>query len=357
LERDEKQIFPHEAIEKLGKLGFMGMMIPEQYGGSGMDTISYVLALEEISKIDASVGAIMSVNNSLVCHLIFNWGTEEQKQHWLISLASGEKLGAFSLSEPQSGSDAANMHSFARQMGNHYILNGIKNWVTNGESSDVVIVFAMTRKGIGYRGISAFLVEKGTPGFKVGKKENKLGIRSSDTTELVFEDCKIPLKNRIGEEGMGFKIAMRTLDGGRIGIAAQALGIAHAALERSAKYALERKQFGRRISEFQAIRFKLAKIATELDAARLLTLRAAYIKDTDKEYTMEAAMAKWKASQVAMEASTQCVQIFGGYGYMQEYGVERLMRDAKITQIYEGTSEIQQMVIGREILRKYEGSL
>ena len=350
IDRDEKAEFPAEQIKMLGELGFMGMMIPEKWGGAEMDTISYCIALEEINAVDASAGVIMSVNNSLVCQLLYKYANDDQKEKYLKKLASGEWLGAFSLSEPQSGSDASNMLAFAKKEGNDYVINGTKNWVSNGINCDVVILFAMTEKGVGHKGISTFIVEKNTPGFSHGKKENKLGIRGSDTCELYFEECKVSAENMIGEEGKGFKIALGTLDGGRIGIATQALGIARAALDRSIEYANERKQFGKTISSFGAIQDKIATMATNVDASRLLIHRAAKRKDEEKPYSKEAAMAKVFASQTAMQNATDCVQIFGAYGYMQEYGVERLMRDAKITQIYEGTSEIQQLVIARSLL-------
>ncbi len=350
IDRDEKAEFPAEQIKMLGELGFMGMMIPEKWGGAEMDTISYCIAMEEINAVDASTGVITSVNNSLVCQLLYKYANDDQKEKYLKKLASGEWLGAFSLSEPQSGSDASNMLTFAKKEGNDYIINGTKNWVSNGINCDAVIVFVMTEKGVRYKGISTFLIEKGTPGFSHGKKENKLGIRGSDTCELYFEDCKVSVDNLISEEGRGFEIAMGTLDGGRIGIATQALGIARAALDRSIEYAKERKQFGKTISSFGAIQDKIATMATNVDASRLLIHRAAKLKDEGKPYGKEAAMAKVFASQTAMQNATDCVQIFGAYGYMQEYGVERLMRDAKITQIYEGTSEIQQLVIARYLL-------
>jgi len=352
IERDEKAEFPTDAVKKLSELGFMGMMVPEEWGGAGMDTIAYTLAMEEISKIDASVGVIMSVNNSLVCQMLLNFGNEYQKEKYLKPLAQGAWLGAFSLSEPQSGSDAGNMLTYARREGDNYIINGVKNWVTNGISSDLVLLVCITEKGLGTNGISILIVEKGTPGFKMGKKENKLGIRGSDTCELYFEECKVPAANLIGEEGNGFKIALTILDGGRIGIASQALGIAKGALDKSVEYALQRKQFGKSLSEFGAIKSKLAQMAIHVEAARLLIHKAAKLKDDHKSFTSEAAMAKNFASGTAMEAATQCVQIYGGYGYMKEYGVERLMRDAKITQIYEGTSEIQELVISRNLLNK-----
>ena len=352
IERDEKAQFPTEQIQQLGNLGFMGMMVPEKWGGAGLDTVSYTIAMEEIARVDASAAVVMSVNNSLVCQLLLDWANDVQRDQVLTKLASGEWLGAFSLSEPQSGSDASNMRAFAQRDGSEYILNGNKNWVTNGINSDVVILFALTEKGIGHRGISAFIVEKGRPGFTTGKKEDKLGIRASDTCELFFENCRIPVTNRIGEEGQGFYIALKTLDGGRIGIAAQALGIAQAALDRSREYAKERKQFGRPISTFGAIQDKIATMATQIAASRLLIYQAAVKKDAHEPFTKEAAMAKSFASQTALAAARECVQIFGGYGYMREFGVERLMRDAKITQIYEGTTEIQQLVIARSVLEE-----
>ncbi len=351
IERDDKAIFPAEQIKMMGELGFMGMMVPEAWGGSGLDTLTYVIAMEEIAAVELATSTVMSVNNSLVCQLFVDYGTDEQKEKYLKPLASGAKLGAYSLSEPQSGSDASNMRTFATRDGDHYIINGTKNWVTNGINSDIVAMFCLTEKGAGYKGITGFVVEKGTPGLSTGKKEDKLGIRASDTCELYFEDCKIPVENRIGDEGQGFKIAMKALGGGRIGIAAQALGLSRAALEASVSYAKERKQFGKTIGEFGAIQNKLANMATEVDAARMLVWRAAKLKDEGQNYIRESSMAKLYASSTAMKAATDCVQIHGGYGYMQEYGVERLMRDAKITQIYEGTSEIQQLVIGRDLLK------
>ena len=351
IERDDKAEFPAEQIKMMGELGFMGMMVPEEWGGAGFDTVTYVIAMEEIAAVELATSTVMSVNNSLVCQLFIDYGTAEQKEKYLKPLATGEKLGAYSLSEPQSGSDASNMRTFAKKEGNHYIINGTKNWVTNGINSDIVILFCLTEKGAGYKGISAFVVEKGTPGLSTGKKEDKLGIRASDTCELYFENCRIPAENIIGEEGQGFKVAMKALGGGRIGIAAQALGLARAALDASVSYAKERKQFGKTIGEFGAIQNKLADMATEVDAARMLIWRAAKLKDEGKIYTRESSMAKLYASSTAMRAATECVQIHGGYGYMQEYGVERLMRDAKITQIYEGTSEIQQLVIARDLLK------
>jgi len=351
MDRDENAEFPYEQIKLMGELGFMGMMVPEEYSGAGMDTLTYVIALEEIAAVEAAASTIMSVNNSLVCQLLADWGTNVQKDQYLKTLASGIKLGAYSLSEPQSGSDASNLRTHARRKNGHYLINGTKNWVTNGINSDVVVMFCLTDKDLGSKGISAFIVDKGMAGFSTGKKEDKLGIRASDTCELYFEDCEVPVENRIGEEGAGFKIAMNSLGGGRIGIAAQGLGIARAALEAAVAYAGARKQFGKTIGSFGAIQNKLANTATEIDAARLLIWRAAKLKDRGKPYVKESSMAKLYASTVAMKAATDCVQIYGGYGYMREYGVERLMRDAKITQIYEGTSEIQQLVIGRELMK------
>ena len=351
IERDEAQRFAKEEIRQLGELGFMGMMVDPKYGGSGMDTMSYVIAMEEISKIDASVSVAMSVNNSLVCWGIEEYGTEEQKQKYLVPLASGQKLGAFALSEPEAGSDATSQRTRAVLDGDHYILNGTKNWITNGGNAEYYIVIAQTHPELGHKGISAFIVERGMKGFEVGPKENKLGIRSSDTHTLNFTDVRVPVQNRIGEEGFGFKFAMKILEGGRIGIAAQALGIAAGALEFSLAYAKERKAFGKPIAEHQAIAFKLAEMATEIDAARLLVHRAAQDKDHHRSITVSGAMAKEYASRVAMWTTIEAVQIHGGYGYVKEYHVERLMRDAKITQIYEGTSEIQKIVISRGLLK------
>ena len=350
IERDENAEFPSEQVKMMGELGFMGVMVPERWNGAGMDTISYTLIIEELSRVDASAGVIVSVNNSLVCQIFVNYGNDWQKETYLTNLASGEQLGAFSLSEPQSGSDASNMHTIAEKSGQYYVLNGTKNWVTSGINSDVVIVMALTDKSAGYNGISAFIVPKDLDGFSVGKKEDKLGIRGSDTCELYFDNCHVPIENLIDKEGQGFRIALATLDGGRIGIAAQALGIAQAALDKSVQYAKERKQFGKTIGSFGALQEKIALMGTNVEASRLLIQKAAVLKDAHKPYTKAAAMAKSFASQTAMDAAIDCVQIFGGYGYMQEYGVERLMRDAKITQIYEGTTEIQQMVIAREIM-------
>jgi len=349
-ERDEKEEFPYAAVKKLGELGFMGMMVPEQYGGAGLDTISYLLAVEEISRVDASCGVIMSVNNSLVCFGINEWGTEEQKQRFLVPLAAGKKLGAFALSEPEAGSDASNQRTTAVLDGDCYVLNGTKNFITNGANADVILVMATTDKTKGPKGISTFVVEKGTPGFSVAKKEKKLGIRSSDTVSVAFQDCKIPRGNRIGEEGFGFKFAMKTLDGGRIGIAAQALGIAQACLEASIRYAKQRRAFGQYIAEFQAIQFKIADMATKIDAAQMLSLKAAALKDAGKSITSAAAMAKLFSSKIAVEAALEAIQIHGGYGYIKEYPVERYLRDAKITEIYEGTSEVQRIVISRSLL-------
>jgi len=351
VDRDKNKIWPSEQVSKMADLGFMGMMVDEKWGGSGLDTISYVVAMEEISKVDASAGVIMSVNNSLVCYLLNKYGSDFIKKNYLTKLASGNKLGAFSLSEPQSGSDASNMNTFAKLKDDSYILNGTKNWVTNGISSDYVIVFAITEKDVGHKGISCFIVDKSYEGFSAGKPEDKLGIRSSDTCELYFDNVKVPKENLIGKEGDGFKIALSTLDGGRIGIASQALGIAQASLEASIKYSKERVQFSKPISSNQGIQFKLADMAMEIEASRLLIYKAAAAKDKGENYGHLASMAKVYASEVAMKSSTQCVQIHGGYGYIRETGVERLMRDAKITQIYEGTSEIQRVVIARELLK------
>ena len=350
IERDNLQKFPAEEIKELGKLGFLGMMVDPKYGGGGMDTVSYVLAMEEISKVDASVSVVMSVNNSLVCWGIENFGTEEQKQKYLIPLAKGEIIGAFCLSEPEAGSDATSQRTTAIDMGDHYLLNGTKNWITNGNSASVYLVVAQTHVEKKHKGINCLIVEKGMPGFQIGKKEDKLGIRGSDTHSLMFTDVKVPKANRIGEEGFGFKFAMKTLGGGRIGIASQALGIASGAYELALAYSKERKTFGKPISNHQAIQFKLADMATEIDAARLLCLKAAWMKDLHLDYTLAGSMAKLFASRVAMEVTVEAVQIHGGYGYVKEYHVERLMRDAKITQIYEGTTEIQKMVISRSVM-------
>jgi alkylation response protein AidB-like acyl-CoA dehydrogenase len=351
IERDEHQTFPAEQIKKLGELGFMGMMVDPKYGGAGMDTISYVLAMEELSKVDASASVVVSVNNSLVCWGLEKYGTEEQKQKYLVPLAKGEIIGAFCLSEPEAGSDATSQQTTAVDMGDHYLLNGTKNWITNGNSASVYLVIAQTDPEKGHRGINALIVEKEMPGFEVGLKENKLGIRGSDTHSLLFTDVKVPKENRIGEDGFGFKFAMSTLSGGRIGIASQALGIASGAYELSLEYSKQRKAFGKAINEHQAIAFKLADMATEIEAARLLCLKSAWLKDNGKNFDKESAMAKVFASEVAMKTTTEAVQVHGGYGFVKEYHVERLMRDAKITQIYEGTSEIQRIVISRSILK------
>lgn len=351
LERDEKEEFPHEAVKKMGDLGFMGMMVSEKYGGAGLDTISYVLAVEEISKVDASAGVIMSVNNSLVCWGIENYGTPEQKEKYLGDLATGKKLGAFALSEPEAGSDAANQRTTAQRSGNSYLLNGTKNFITNGANADIVLVMASTDRSKRHKGVSAFIVEKIFPGFTVAKKEKKLGIRSSDTVSLAFTDCPVPKENLIREEGFGIKFALKTLDGGRIGIASQALGIAQGSLEASINYSKTRKAFENTLADFQAIQFKIAEMATNIEAARMLTLRAAYVKDRGDDYITAAAMAKLYASKVAVDSALEAIQIHGGYGYMKEYHVERFLRDAKITEIYEGTSEIQRVVISRSLLQ------
>jgi len=351
IERDENQTFPTEQIKKLGELGFMGMMVDPKYGGAGMDTISYVLAMEELSKVDASASVVVSVNNSLVCWGLEKYGTEEQKQKYLVPLAKGEIIGAFCLSEPEAGSDATSQQTTAVDMGDHYLLNGTKNWITNGNTASVYLVIAQTNPEKGHRGINAIIVEKGMPGFEVGLKENKLGIRGSDTHSLLFNDVKVPKENRIGEDGFGFKFAMSTLSGGRIGIASQALGIASGAYELSLEYSKQRKAFGKAISEHQAVAFKLADMVTEIEAARLLCLKSAWLKDNKMNFDKESAMAKVFASEVAMKTTTEAVQIHGGYGFVKEYHVERLMRDAKITQIYEGTSEIQRIVISRSVLK------
>ncbi len=351
IERDEKQEFPAEQIKKMGELGFMGMMVDPKYNGGGMDSISYVLAMEEISKVDASASVCMSVNNSLYCWGVETFGTEEQKEKYLKPAATGEKLGAFLLSEPEAGSDATSQRTTAEDKGDHYVLNGIKNWITNGNSASFYIVIAQTDIEKKHRGINAFIVEKETAGVEVGAKENKMGIRGSDTHSISFQDVKVPKENRIGEDGFGFKFAMKILSGGRIGIAAQALGIASGAYELALKYSKERKAFGTEISNHQAIQFKLADMATTIEAARLLCLKAARLKDAGEDYTQAAAMAKMYASDHAQWITNEAVQIHGGYGYVKEFHVERLMRDAKITQIYEGTSEIQRIVIARGILK------
>ncbi|NHF61064.1 acyl-CoA dehydrogenase [Flavobacteriaceae bacterium TP-CH-4] len=351
IERDEAQKFPAEQIKKLGELGFMGMMVDPKYNGSGMDTLSYVIAMEELSKIDASASVVVSVNNSLVCYGLEAYGTDEQKQKYLTRLASGEIIGAFCLSEPEAGSDATSQKTTAIDKGNHYVLNGTKNWITNGNSAEVYLVIAQTDREKGHKGINALIVEKGMSGFEIGPKENKLGIRGSDTHSLIFNDVKVPKENRIGEDGFGFKFAMKTLSGGRIGIAAQALGIAAGAYELALKYSKERKAFGTEISNHQAIAFKLADMHTQIEAARHMVYKAAWDKDNGVNYDLSSAMAKLYASQVAMDTTVEAVQIHGGNGFVKDYHVERLMRDAKITQIYEGTSEIQKIVISRGILR------
>lgn len=356
IERDEKQIFPSEQVTKLAELGFMGMMVDPKYGGAGMDTMSYVLAMEEISKIDASTSVCMSVNNSLVCWGLETFGSEEQKQKYLVPLAQGKKdgelyIGAFLLSEPEAGSDATSQQTTAEDKGDHYLISGTKNWITNGSSASVYLVIAQTDASKGSRGINVFIVEKNWPGITVAAKENKLGIRGSDTHSILLTDVKVPKENRIGEDGFGFKFAMKTLAGGRIGIASQALGIASGAYELALAYSKQRKAFGKEIMHHQAIQFKLADMATKIEAARLLCLKAAWEKDNGVDYTLSSSMAKVFASEAAMWTTTEAVQIHGGYGFVKEYHVERLMRDAKITQIYEGTSEVQRIVISRSILK------
>lgn len=352
IERDNTQTFPTQAIAKMGELGLMGMMVSPDYGGGGMDALSYTLAMEEISKVDASAAVVMSVNNSLVCWGLETYGNEEQKQKYLTKLAAGEQIGAFCLSEPEAGSDATSQQTTAVDMGDHYVLNGTKNWITNGSTASVYLVIAQTDPEKKSRGINCLIVEKGMKGFVVGNKEDKLGIRGSDTHSLMFTDVKVPKENRIGKDGFGFSFAMKTLSGGRIGIASQALGIASGALELASKYATERKTFGKVIAQHQAIAFKLADMATEVEAARLLVHRAAWLKDQGLNYDKASSMAKLFASDVAMRATVEAVQIHGGYGFVKEFHVERLMRDAKITQIYEGTSEIQRIVISRAILKE-----
>lgn len=347
---DEEGKFPAEIIKKMGDLGLMGMAIPEEYGGAGLDAISYALAMEEIARGCAGTSVIMSVNNSLACDPIYKFGKEDQKRKYLVPLAKGEKLGCFCLTEPMSGSDAAAMRASAELKGDSWVLNGTKSFVTNGAHADVCIVFAQADKTKGHRGINAFIVEKSSPGLRIGKIEKKLGINASDTAELIFEDCRAPAENLLGEPGIGFRIALSALDSGRIGIAAQALGIARAGFEESLKYSKERSQFGQKISEFQAIQWKLADMATEIEAARLLVLRAAYLKDKGQRFTVESAMAKLYASEMAMRATTNAIQIHGGYGYIKEYPVERHFRDAKITEIYEGTSEVQRLLIANSVL-------
>ena len=351
IERDNEQRFPMEQVRKMGELGFMGLMVDPKYGGAGMDAVSYVLAMEEISKIDASASVVMSVNNSLVCWGLEEYGTEEQKQKYLVPLAQGTIHGAFCLSEPEAGSDATSQRTTAIDKGDHYLLNGTKNWITNGGTADTFLVIAQTDVEKGHRGINALIVTKDMPGFQVGPKEDKLGIRGSDTHSIMFQDVKVPKENRLGADGFGFKFAMKVLSGGRIGIASQALGIASGAYERALAYSKERKAFGTEIMNHQAIAFKLADMATEIEMARLLCLKAAWLKDQGKDYARASSMAKLVASETAMKTTVEAVQVHGGYGYVKEYHVERLMRDAKITQIYEGTSEIQRVVISRDILK------
>ncbi|MDB4924371.1 acyl-CoA dehydrogenase [Mucilaginibacter sp.] len=351
IERDEHQKFPTEQVKKMGELGFLGMMVSPEYGGSGMDSISYVLVMEELSKIDASASVIVSVNNSLICYGLEKYANEAQKQKYLVPLARGEKIGAFCLSEPEAGSDATALTTTAIDMGDYYLLNGVKNWITNGGTASTYLVMAQTNPSKRHHGINTLIVEKGMEGFTVGAKENKMGIRGSDTHSLHFSDVKVPKENRIGEDGFGFTFAMNTLEGGRIGIAAQALGIASGAYELALNYAKERKAFGKTLADLQATQFKLADMATEIEASRLLCLKAAWLKDNDKPYAQASSMAKLYASQTAMKTTVEAVQIHGGYGFVKEYHVERLMRDAKITQIYEGTSEIQRIVISREVLK------
>ena len=351
VERDIKAEFPAEIVKQMGELGFMGMMVSPDFGGAGLDMISYVLAMIEISKADASVGVIMSVNNSLVCFGLEKYGTDHIKEKYLIPLAKGEKLGAFCLSEPEAGSDATNQRTTAEKKDDHYLLNGIKNWITNGINADYFLVMATTDKEKGHKGISTLLIEKGTEGFGHGVKEDKLGIRSSDTSSLTFENCKVPVENLVWEEGKGFNFAMNTLNGGRIGIASQAIGIAEASLDAAVKYSRERKAFGQTISNFQGIQFKLSDMAVKIDAAKMLTLKAAALKDAGKSFFKEAAMAKLYSSKIAVECALDAIQIHGGYGYVREYLVERYLRDAKITEIYEGTSEIQKIVIARSLLK------
>ena len=351
IERDNAQTFPNEIVRKMGELGFLGIMVDPKYGGSGMDAISYVLIMEELSKIDASASVMVSVNNSLVCFGLEAYGTEEQKQKYLVKLATGKSIGAFCLSEPEAGSDATSQATTAIDKGDHYVINGTKNWITNGGRSDVYLVIAQTDREKGHRGINAFIVEKGLEGFDIGPKEDKLGIRGSDTHTLQFNDVKVPKENRIGDDGFGFKFAMKTLSGGRIGIAAQALGIASGAYELALKYSKERKAFGTEICNHQAIAFKLADMYTEIEAARMMVMKAAWDKDQGNNYDMSSAMAKLYASKVAMEQTVEAVQIHGGNGFVKEYHVERMMRDAKITQIYEGTSEIQKIVISRGVIK------
>ena len=351
IDRDNQQIFPTDQIAKLGQLGFLGMMVDPKYGGGGLDAVSYVLALEEICKIEAAVGTIMSVNNSLVCWGLEHFGTEMQKEKYLIPLAKGTAIGAFCLSEPEAGSDATAQKTTAVDCGDHYLLNGTKNWISNGQSATYYLVMAQSDPSKKHKGINAFILEKNMPGFVVGKKEDKMGIRSSDTHSLMFQDVRVPKENRIGDEGFGFAFAMKTLNGGRLGIAAQAVGIAAGALERAIAYTKERSSFNKKISEHQGIQFKLAEMATKVETAKLITLKAAQLKDANADYAQTSAMAKLYASEVAMSVSTDAVQIHGGYGYVKEFHVERFMRDAKITEIYEGTSEIQKIIIARHLLK------
>ena len=351
IERDQNSTFPKSQIRKLGELGYMGMMIPSKWGGSELDTISYVIAVEEIAAVELATSTIMSVNNSLVCQVLNDFGTNEQKRKYLKSLASGKKLGAYCLSESQSGSDASNITTIANKRGRDFFISGSKNWVTNGINSDILIVFCLTDAKLKKKGISAFIIDKNTEGISLGKKEDKLGLRASDTCQIFFDRCRVSSKNLLGEEGEGLKIALNTLSGGRIGIAAQSVGLARSALDKAIKYSKERVQFKKSISQFGAIKNKISELATDIEAARMLVWKAAYLKDNGENYVKESSMAKLFSSNIAMKAASECVQIHGGYGYIQEYGVERLMRDAKITQIYEGTSEIQKLVIAKELLQ------
>jgi len=351
IDRDQKSTFPKSQIRKLGELGYMGMMIPSKWGGSELDTISYVIAIEEIAAVELATSTIMSVNNSLVCQVLNDFGTEQQKEKYLKSLASGKKLGAYCLSESQSGSDASNITTIAKKRGRDFFISGSKNWVTNGINSDILIVFCLTDAKLKKKGISAFIIDKNTEGISLGKKEDKLGLRASDTCQIFFDSCRVSSKNLLGKEGEGLKIALNTLSGGRIGIAAQSVGLARSALEQAIKYSKERVQFKKNISQFGAIKNKISELATDIEAARMLVWKAAYLKDNGQNYVKESSMAKLFSSNIAMKAASECVQIHGGYGYIQEYGVERLMRDAKITQIYEGTSEIQKLVIAKELLQ------
>jgi len=353
IERDTHAIYPTEHVKALSELGFMGMLVDPKYDGGGMDTVSYVLAMEEISKVDSSVSVIMSVNNSLVCYGIEKFGTEEQKEKFLKPLARGEKIGAFLLSEPEAGSDATSQRTTAEDKGDYYLLNGTKNWITNGNTAGTYLVIAQTHPEKGHKGINVLIVDRHLPGISVGPHEDKMGMRSSDTHSVMFNDVKVPKENRIGEDGFGFKFAMKTLEGGRIGIAAQALGIASGAFERAVKYSKERKAFGTEIANHQSVAFKLADMAVKIENARNLCLKAAWLKDQGKPYSYASAMAKYYAAEIAMEVTTEAVQIHGGYGYVKEYHVERLMREAKLTQIYEGTSEIQQIVISRQVLSEF----